>query len=191
VVVVPVHRSGAAETMAGEALLHRLYHAVDRHWNLVCANRAVELLLTGISDDLMRPPVNVLRLALHPEGLAPRTRNLAEWRMHLLARLRRQVELTADPALIELLKELETYPAPRGGRPPASDRRGAAVVLPFELQTAHGILSLFSTTTVFGTPIDVTVAELALECFYPADAATAHILQRTAATRCDMPALPG
>ena len=141
------------------------------------------LLIAGVSGKLMRPPVNALRLALHPEGLAPRTINLAEWRSHLLVRLRRQIEMTADAELIALLKELETYPAPHGGHmvqpPPAT----AAVLLSLRLQTGEGLLSLFSTVTVFGPPIDVTVAELALECFYPADAATAEILQRMAKTR--------
>jgi transcriptional regulator with XRE-family HTH domain len=156
--------------------------AVDRHWNLVSANLAVQLLLTGVAPELMRPPVNVLRLALHPEGLAPRIVNLAEWRTHLLARLRRQIELSADRALIELLRELERYPAPRGGHRHAADNRaGSEVVLPVRIETEYGVLSLFGTITVFGTPIDVTVAELALECFYPADPATAEILRRAAA----------
>jgi MmyB-like transcription regulator ligand binding domain len=124
----------------------------------------------------------VLRLALHPKGLAPRTVNLAEWRMHLLARLRRQIELSADPALIALLRELESYPAARGGnRHSGALQMAAAVVLPLRLQTEDGILSLFGTVTVFGTPIDVTVAELALACFYPADPATAEALRRAAA----------
>jgi hypothetical protein len=116
-----------------------------------------------------------------PRGLAPRTLNLVEWRAHLLARLRRQIELSADPALIDLLRELETYPAPPMGRRHATDTGMAeAAVLPFRLETGYGVVSLFSTVTVFGTPIDVTVAELALECFYPADPATAAILRRAA-----------
>src|SRR5215472_14459643 len=84
---------------------------------------------------------------------------------HLLARLRRQIELTADPDLIKLLNELQRYPVARSAKPPSSAPPGAAIVLPFQLQTEHGIVSLISTVTVFGTPIDVTVAELALECF--------------------------
>jgi hypothetical protein len=165
--------------------------AVDRHWRLVSANEAVELLLRGVDQDLLRQPVNVLRVALHPNGLALRTVNFAEWRAHLLARLRRQIELTADPELIKLLNELQRYPAARSAKPPSSASPGAAVVLPFQLQTEHGIVSLISTVTVFGTPIDVTVAELALECFYPADAASADILQRAAAIRRDHPARSG
>jgi len=155
--------------------------AVDRHWRLVSANEAVELLLGGVDQDLLLQPVNVLRVALHPNGLAPRTVNFAEWRAHLLARLRRQIELTADPDLIKLLNELQSYPVARSAKSPSLASPGAAVVLPFQLQTEHGIVSLISTVTVFGTPIDVTVAELALECFYPADAVTADILQRAAA----------
>src|SRR5215467_11670524 len=165
--------------------------AVDRHWRLVAANEAVELLLRGVDQDLLQQPVNVLRVALHPNGLAPRTVNLAEWRAHLLARLSRQIELTADAELIKLLNELQRYPAARSAKPPSSASLGAAVVLPFQLQTEHGIVSLISTVTVFGTPIDVTVAELALECFYPADAATADILQRAAAIRRDSRARSG
>src|SRR5215472_10346566 len=164
--------------------------AVDRHWRLVSANKAVGLLLAGVDQDLLRQPVNVLRVALHPNGLAARTVNLGEWRAHLLARLRRQIELTADPDLIKLLDELQKYPAARSAKPPPAPP-GAAIVLPFQLQTEHGIVSLISTVTVFGTPIDVTVAELALECFYPADAATAGILQRAAAIRRDFRARSG
>jgi len=164
--------------------------AVDRHWRLVAANEAVELLLRGVDQDLLQQPVNVLRVALHPNGLAPRTVNLAEWRAHLLARLRHQIELTADPELIKLLNEIQTYPVARSAKPPPAPP-GAAIVLPFQLQTEHGIVSLISTVTVFGTPIDVTVAELALECFYPADTATADILQRAAAIRRDFRARSG
>src|SRR5215831_7730229 len=164
--------------------------AVDRHWRLVAANEAVELLLRGVDQDLLQQPVNVLRVALHPNGLAPRTVNLVEWRAHLLARLRHQIELTADPELIKLLNELQRYPVAWSAKPPPAPP-GAAIVLPFQLQTEHGIVTLISTVTVFGTPIDVTVAELALECFYPADTATADILQRAAAIRRDFRARSG
>ena len=115
--------------------------AVDRHWRLVAANEAVELLLRGVDQDLLQQPVNVLRVALHPNGLAPRTVNLAEWRAHLLARLRHQIELTADPELIKLLNEIQTYPVARSAKPPPAPP-GAAIVLPFQLQTEHGIVSL-------------------------------------------------
>jgi hypothetical protein len=148
--------------------------ALDRHWTLVAANAALPPLLAGVDDELLRPPVNVLRLALHPRGLAPRTANLAEWRAHLLERLRRQIEITADPVLEDLARELRDYPAP--ARPPAAARDYAGVVVPFELVTESGTLAFFSTTTVFGSPVDITLSELALESFYPADAATASSL---------------
>ena len=157
--------------------------AVDRHWTLVAANDAVAPLLAGVDAALLHPPVNVMRLALHPAGLAPRTVNLAEWRVHLLERLRRQVEATADPVLVALLRELLAYPSPSAPRPPRPARDYAGMVVPFELATEAGVLAFFSTTTVFGTPVDVTLSELALECFYPADAGTAEILQRAGQAR--------
>lgn len=149
--------------------------AVDRRWTMVLANRAVAPLLAGIDAAHLKPPVNVLRLSLHPRGLAPRIVNLAEWRAHLLDRLRRQVEQTADAALQDLQRELLAYPRPAGPPHPgpAGDRAYGGVVVPLRLRTDGGILSFFSTTTVFGTPVDVTLSELALEAFYPADAATA------------------
>jgi len=159
--------------------------AVDRHWTMVAANDAMAPLLTGVDPDLLRPPVNVMRVALHPAGLAPRTVNLVEWRTHLLERLRRQVEATADPVLLALLEELRGYPVPHGPRNSRPARDYAGMVLPFELLTEAGVMAFFSTVTVFGTPIDITLSELALECFYPADAATAEILQRAAGMRRD------
>ena len=156
--------------------------AIDRHWTLVAANAAVTRLVAGIAPALLQPPVNVLRLSLHPEGLAPRIGNLEQWRAHLLARLRRQIDATADPVLIELLGELRGYVAGSG---PGANRRGgdeddAGIVVPLRLVTASGTLSLFSMTAVFGTPVDVTLSELALESFFPADAATVRALHRLA-----------
>jgi transcriptional regulator with XRE-family HTH domain len=150
--------------------------AVDRRWNLAGANRAVGPLLEGVHESLLAPPLNVLRVALHPQGLAGRTANLAEWRGHLLERLRRQIELTADPDLQALMAELKGFPTP-----PAPDRRPVdygGVAVPLQLITPQGVLSFISTTTVFGTPVDVTLSELALETFFPADAATAEALRR-------------
>jgi transcriptional regulator with XRE-family HTH domain len=161
--------------------------AVDRHWTMVAANRAVTRLLGGAAAALLKPPVNVLRLSLHPDGLAPRIANLAEWRAHLIERLRRQVEASADATLAELLRELSAYPAPR--RPASAlstnDKDYAGVVVPLRLVVDGGVLSFFSTTTVFGTPIDITLAELALESFFPADAATAEALRRLAGEKSD------
>ncbi len=119
--------------------------------------------------------MNALRLSLHPQGLAPRIENLAEWRAHLLARLRRQVEVSADATLGALLRELLAYPAPEHDAPPPSP---AAVLVPLRLATASGTLAFFSTTTVFGTPLDVTLSELAVELFFAADDATDAIVRR-------------
>lgn len=154
--------------------------AIDRHWNLVSYNRAVPPLLDGVAAELLQPPLNVLRLSLHPGGLAPRIVNLGQWRAHLLARLRQQVAVSADPTLTALADELRVYP--RQAEPHA-DTGEAAVVVPFVLATPAGTLSFISTTTVFGTPVDITLSELALETFFPADAATAGALHRAAAAR--------
>jgi transcriptional regulator with XRE-family HTH domain len=151
--------------------------AVDRHWTMVAANTAVAPLMVGVAPSLLVPPVNVMRVGLHPQGLAPRTVNLPEWRDHLLARLRRQVDLSADPVLSDLLRELTSYPVPHPRRP-ARPVEDAGIVMPLQLETEWGVLSLISTTTVFGTPVDVTLSELALECFYPADERTRDALQR-------------
>ena len=134
--------------------------------------------MSGVPAALLTPPLNVLRITLHPDGMAPRIVNLGEWRAHLLTRLRRQIEVSADATLAELLKELSEYPAPAH----AAESGGSAVAfaVPFRLATDAGVLSFISTTTVFGTPVDVTLSELALECFYPADAATAEALRALA-----------
>ena len=142
--------------------------ALDRHWNMAASNGALPALYAGVKPELLAPPVNALRLSLHPEGLAPKIANLGEWRAHLLARLRRQIHLTADATLITLLKEVVAYPAP----PPARVAEHS-VLVPLQVRVRSGVLSFFSTTTLFGTPLDVTLSELALELFFPADAATA------------------
>jgi transcriptional regulator with XRE-family HTH domain len=156
--------------------------AVDRHWQLIAANAAVERLLAGAAPSLLQAPVNVLRLSLHPDGLAPRIANLADWRQHLLERLRRQVDVSADPVLAELLEELRGYPCPARPARPQGGWNGdfGGVVVPFRLLSEAGVLSFFSTTTVFGTPLDITLSELALEAFFPADPATADRLGRLA-----------
>src|SRR5690348_11207874 len=151
--------------------------AYDRHWNLVSANRMVAPLLEGIPERLLGQPFNVLRLAFHPEGLAPRTVNLAEWCAHLLERLHRQCEASADPELIKLYHDLKSYPIPARSAPLSSD----AVAIPFKLRHDGEILSFFSTTMVFGTPVDITLSELALETFFPADERTAERLKQMAA----------
>lgn len=151
--------------------------AVDRHWSLVASNAAVSFLLEGIDESLLAPPVNVLRVSLHPKGLAPRIANHAEWRGHVLERLRRQVDATNDTVLADLLRELREYPEPEDPDPaPHPHHDYAGVVIPFELRTPAGILAFFGTTTVFGTPVDITLSELAVEAFFPADEATAKSL---------------
>jgi len=153
--------------------------AVDRHWNLVTANRMVTPLLEGVPQRLLGNPLNVLRLSFHPEGLAARTVNLAEWCAHLLEQLQRQCESTADPVLVALYDELKAYPIPARRTPhaPAVD----SVALPFRMRLGDEVLSFFSTTMVFGTPIDITLSELAIETFFPADEATAARMRVIAA----------
>lgn len=154
--------------------------AVDRHWTLVMANAAVAPLLADVDPALLSGAVNVLRLSLHPRGLAPRILNLAHWRSHLLARLHQQIEASADPVLRALLEELQAYPMPAPprapGHVPADDDLGG-VAMTLQYAADQGVLSFISTITVFGTPVDLTLAELALETFFPADAFTAQVLQ--------------
>jgi len=155
--------------------------AVDRHWTLQAANNSVAPFLAEIAPALLQPPVNVLRLSLHPEGMAPRIVNLAEWRAHVLARLRRQIDLSGDAVLVDLLAELAAYPYDRAGAgPPPTERSTTAAVVSLQLITSAGRLNFFSTTMVFGTPIDITLAELAVESFFPADAASAELMRRLA-----------
>jgi hypothetical protein len=145
---------------------------VDR-WNIVASNRGLAALMTGVATWLLEPPVNVMRLSLHPEGAAPRIVNLGEARAHLLERLGRQVSVTGDEALRPLLDEVAAFPAPPyDAPPPAQD-----IVLPLRLRTDGGELSLFSSVATFGTAVDVTVSELVIESFFPADARTAEILR--------------
>ncbi|MBZ9674827.1 helix-turn-helix domain-containing protein [Mesorhizobium sp. ES1-1] len=157
--------------------------AVDRHWNLVMANAAVAPLLADVKEaSLLTPPVNVLRLSLHPGGIASRIVNLWEWRAHLLQRLNHQNDASGDAELIELERELRRYPSgAKAGRPAPL----AANPIFHPLRLAHGdqVLSFISTITVFGTPLDVTLSELAIESFFPADEQTRAVLVRLASER--------
>ena len=158
---------------------HEPYPAavVDRHWGLVDANAGLPLLLEGVAPHLLEPPVNVLRVSLHPEGMAGRIRNLGEWRAHLLDRLGRQAVVSGDPALFALHADLAAYPGGEPGHAPGLEAGGIAV--PLRLATGAGELAFISTATTFGTATDVTVSELAIESFFPADEATARArLQR-------------
>jgi transcriptional regulator with XRE-family HTH domain len=151
--------------------------AYDRHWNLVSANRMVMPLLEGVPARLLGQPFNILRLAFHPEALAARTVNVAEWCGHL-ERLHRQCEITADPELIKLYHELKAYPIPARSGPLPPDN----VAIPFKLRFGGDVLSFMSATMIFGTPVDVTLSEIALETFFPADDLTAERLRNMAAS---------
>lgn len=154
--------------------------AVDRHWNLLAHNRMLPHLLAEADPSLLQAPVNALRLSLHPLGLAPRIVNLHQWREHLFERLRQQVAATDDPVLVALLEELRGYPDGDPSR--RADGEHLGVALPLQMRAQDGsVLSFISTTTVFGTAVDVTVQELTLETFFPADAPTAQALQSLAA----------
>ncbi|GER18287.1 helix-turn-helix domain-containing protein [Variovorax boronicumulans] len=156
--------------------------AVDRHWNLVAHNALVPLLMEGCSAELLKPPINVLRLSLHPEGVAPRIANLAQWRTHLLERLQQQIAATGDTVLQALHDELEGYPPPAVSHDaPLLDTALSAVAVPFQVVMPSGVLSFISTITIFGTPVDVTLQELAVESFFPADEQTAAALTALAA----------
>lgn len=181
-----------ARGMIGRILDGHLPHpalAIDRNWNLRAANRAVQVLLEGVAPALLSGEVNVLRLALHPNGLAPRIPNLTEWRSHSLARLRHEIEISADPKLVALREELEALPAPpvprRGspsGQPSDADGAGTArdwpIALPFQITGPFGTLSFLSTTTVFGTAVDTTLSDITIEAFLPADRWTAETMAR-------------
>ena len=154
---------------------HEPYPAVvvDRHWELVAANAAAGLLIEGVAAHLLEPPLNVLRASLHPQGGAPRIVNLAGWRAHLLERLGRQAVATGDPALAALHEELSGYP----GGDPAPHAPGSEIAVPLKLRTDDGVLSFISTIATFGTATEVTMSELAIESFFPADAETAAALR--------------
>ncbi|HKT99239.1 MAG TPA: helix-turn-helix transcriptional regulator [Paraburkholderia sp.] len=153
--------------------------AVDRHWNIVAANASLAPLVGDASPALLAAPVNALRLSLHPDGVAPRIVNWHAWRAHLLARLQRQIEASADPALVALHDELAAYPAPRHALPAAAEPHAHQhqIAVPLRIRTTLGELSFYSTTTVFGTPVDITLSELAIEAFFPADTQTAQTLR--------------
>jgi transcriptional regulator with XRE-family HTH domain len=149
---------------------------VDRGWNLVDANASVALFLGQVDPALLAPPANVLRISLHPDGMAPRIANLGEWRAHLLGRLRRQVALTADPGLAELHEELRAYPCDQP-EPEVEVPGPGDVAVPLRIRHGDRELSFLSIVATFGTPLDVTVAELAIESFFPADPETGSLLR--------------
>lgn len=148
--------------------------AIDRHWMMVDANAPLLALMAGVAPHLMQQPVNALRVSLHPEGVAPRIVNLAEWRSALFQRLREQIDASADPVLVALLEELKGYPGGEVAAPPTA----YPLAIPMILDTPLGRLSMLSMSAVFGSPVDITLSELAIESFLPADDATFEALQK-------------
>jgi transcriptional regulator with XRE-family HTH domain len=156
---------------------HEPYPAlvVDRHWGLVAANRPLGALVAGVDEQLLEPPVNVLRLSLHPAGVAPRIVNLGEWRSHLLDRLAAEALASGDPALTVLHDELVSYPG--GESTDGLDPGFAEIAVPLRLRHDGDELAFISTKTSFATAVDVTVAELSIESFFPADRQTAEAMR--------------
>jgi transcriptional regulator with XRE-family HTH domain len=159
--------------------------AVDRRWQIVASNRALQPIYAGVAPELLQPPMNALRLSLHPNGMAPRILNLEEWRAHIFSRLREQIAASADPSLIDLYAELRTYGGRSGHDSSKHSDPRTSTVVPFRVASPAGPLSFFTTTMVFGTPLDITLSELAVEFFFPADPETitrvASIASQTAA----------
>ena len=158
---------------------------IDRQWNVAMVNRAGMMLAQGIPDHVLGPPMNVYRLCLHPDGLARRTTNFTDWATYLLEQLRRSIVLTGDPTLVALLEEVSNYPNVMQIAPLVDDdrREEPPLLVPFQMSTPLGQLSLFTTLTTFGTPLDVTIDELAIELFFPADDSSDQMLHALARTR--------
>jgi transcriptional regulator with XRE-family HTH domain len=152
--------------------------AVDRHWNVVLSNAALPQLYEGCSAELMRKPVNAVRLILHPAGMGPRIVNFAAWRAHTLGLLRQQLAARVDPAIKALLAEVAGYPTPINSEPLESFGAPQHLATPLRIWTRFGVVSFINTLTVFGTPNDVTLAELALEMLFPADDKTTEIVKQ-------------
>ncbi|MEJ5991072.1 helix-turn-helix transcriptional regulator [Ramlibacter sp. PS3R-8] len=160
--------------------------AVDRHWNLLAHNAMVPHLMDRADPALLQGPINVLRLSLHPNGLAPHIVNLGQWRHHLFERLRQQIQATGDRQLQALEEELRSYPTPADADAHRLDGEVLGIAMPLRFRTREGaVLNFISTTTIFGTPVDVTLQELALETFFPADAFTGNALRSLASSLTD------
>jgi transcriptional regulator with XRE-family HTH domain len=174
----------ASARLAIEQILqaHKPYpaFALDRHWNVVLSNSALPQLYEGCADDLLRPPISAVRLILHPRGMGPRVLNFVEWRAHTITVLRQQIEARPDPVIQALLAEVLAYPAPASGVTLASGDGPQRYATPLQIATRFGTVSFLNTTTIFGTPTDVTLSELALEMLFPADPATIAIVKAMA-----------
>jgi transcriptional regulator with XRE-family HTH domain len=155
--------------------------AIDRHWNLVAANRMLPHLFADVDASLLQAPMNVLRLSLNPQGLAPKIVNLGQWRAHLFERLSHQIAASAEPALISLLADLRKLPAPDGEQEETLQGEHMGIAVPLKFRSPFGVLSFIGTTTIFGSPLDITLQEIALETFFPSDDFTMQALQKLAA----------
>lgn len=152
--------------------------AIDRHWRICAANRGVGCLFIGAELSLLQPPINLMRLCLHPGGLAPRIINLAPWRSYLIGRLRRQIGADGDPVLRDLLEEVRDYPVHGSSMPVPNERTPETAAVPLRIATVHGILSFVGTTMMFGAAADIALAEISIESFLPGDIATGAVLRR-------------
>lgn len=193
----PAYRETALDALdSAKAAMDRILRAhlpfpafaVDRHWNVVLSNGALPQLYEGCSEALTAPPINAMRLMLHPDGMGPRLLNFSAWRAHCLGELRRQIEARADPRLQALQAEIAAYPVPSGSGEAAGFDESERLATPFRITSRFGTLSFLSTVTVFGTASDVTLAELALEMLFPADDQTIEIANLMELERTDPPA---
>jgi transcriptional regulator with XRE-family HTH domain len=154
--------------------------AIDHQWQVLAMNRTIELLFTEVNPSLLKPPINIMRIGLHPLGLSSRIRNFGEWRANAIAKLKQRIELTADHQLLELLQEVQGYPGGKGlGRSETKVCREVAI--PLELETKYGDVNLITTSMVFGYPRDVIVSEIAIECFFPQDKHSVEVLRNLTA----------
>lgn len=189
----PVYSQTALESPQMSSVLSAIQHVlsghepfpaavVDRNWNLVEQNSGFQLFTHGVDPELLNSPVNVLRLALHPNGLADRIVNIAEWRAHVLSRLRRRIEVTADPGVTALYEEVRAYPG-EWAEPEIVLPGPGDIVVPLRISDGGRELAFFLAVAGFGTPLDVTMAELTIEVFFPADAETAAVVRARHETR--------
>ncbi|HEV2677644.1 MAG TPA: helix-turn-helix transcriptional regulator [Aliidongia sp.] len=179
----PLAELESARIAIGQILqAHKPYpaFAVDRHWNVVLSNSALPQLYEGCSPDLLRQPINAVRLILHPLGMGPRIVNFVEWRAHTVAVLRQQIETRADPGIQALLAEVTAYPAPAGRVALAAGDGPQRYATPLQISTRLGTVSFLNTNTIFGTPTDITLSELSLEMLFPADEHTVAIVKSMA-----------
>jgi transcriptional regulator with XRE-family HTH domain len=189
------HERSLAELASARLAIDRVLRAhlpypafgLDRHWNVVLSNSALPQLYEGCSPDLLRNPVNAIRLTLHPLGMGPRIVNFIEWRAHTIASLRQQVEARADPVIQALLTEVMSYPAPPSAMALATSDGPQRYATPLQIATRLGTVSFLNTMTIFGTPTDVTLSEIALEMLFPADDVTVAIVRAMVEANAERP----